>query len=60
MTPVDAPVVFTPQALAARWGCSVAQVEGLLRRGVVRGFKVGRFWRVTEGAVVEHEMGATG
>lgn len=46
---------FTPQSLAAKWGCSKDIVYDLLRQGKLRGFKLGRDWRISDEARVAYE-----
>ena len=46
---------FTPATLAAHWGCCIETVYDLLRAGKLRGFKLGKDWRITEEARIEYE-----
>lgn len=47
---------LTPEMVAARWGCSPNHVRNLIRRGELRGFRVGsRLLRVKPDAVEEFE-----
>ena len=41
---------YTPATLADRWGCKVCTVYDLLRTGKLKGFKLGKDWRITEEA----------
>lgn len=41
---------YTPQSLAAKWGCSKDIVYDLLRTGKLQGFKLGRDWRISDDA----------
>ncbi len=41
--------------VAERLGCSVRTVHRELRRGKLRGYRVGRDWRVSPEALVEYE-----
>lgn len=50
---------FTPESLADRWGCSSETVRQLLRSGRLRGFRVGRMFRIPAAAVEEYECGNT-
>ena len=46
---------YTPQTLAEKWGCSKDLVYDLLRSGKLRGFKLGRDWRISDEARLEYE-----
>lgn len=46
---------YTPATLAARWGCSDTLVYDLLNSGVLRGFRLGKLWRIPSEAVEEYE-----
>lgn len=46
---------YTPQTLAGRWGCSTDIVYDLLRKGKLKGFKLGRDWRITDEARLDYE-----
>lgn len=46
----------TPQELAQMWGCCVAKIYRMLRAGELKGFKLGRDWRVREDDRLEYEM----
>ena len=46
---------YTPDELAARWECSAETVRGLVKRGQLRGFRVGRMIRIPRDAVEEYE-----
>jgi excisionase family DNA binding protein len=48
--------VYTVADLAVRWTTPASTIEAMLRRGDLRGFKVGRQWRVTDLAVAEFEQ----
>lgn len=50
---------FTSAALAERWGCSAETVRRLLKAGRLRGFRVGRKFRIPASAVVDFERGDT-
>ena len=40
--------VYTPEQLAEQWGVTRHTVLTYLRTGKLKGFKVGRFWRIRE------------
>ena len=46
---------YTPQSLAAKWGCSKDVVYDLLRTGKLQGFKLGRDWRISDSARLAYE-----
>ena len=46
---------LTPEMLADRWLCSAETVRQLVKRGDLRGFRVGRMIRIPMGAVEEYE-----
>jgi excisionase family DNA binding protein len=46
---------YTPDELAARWGCSAETVRQQIKRGELRGFRVGRMLRIPADAVEELE-----
>ena len=48
---------YTVITLANHWDCSVDEVYRLLRRGELKGFKLGSAWRITQEAVKEFESG---
>lgn len=43
-------IYYTPETLAERWQCSKFTVYELLKKGALRGFKLGRDWRITDAA----------
>lgn len=50
------PIPFTPDTLAARWGCDAENVRVLCKRGRLRHFTVGRgMYRIPVQAVEEFE-----
>lgn len=49
------PRPFTPEILAARWQCSAETVRQMVKRGELRGFRVGRMIRIPADAVEEME-----
>lgn len=53
MTPTPRPV--TPDMLADRWQCSAETVRQMVKRGELRGFRVGRMIRIPWDAVEEME-----
>lgn len=46
---------FTVAELAELWRCSSDMVYSLLKSGKLRGFKLGKDWRITDEARVEYE-----
>ena len=46
---------YTPQELALLWKCSIGTIYAMLRQGELKGFKLGRDWRITESAVRDYE-----
>jgi excisionase family DNA binding protein len=40
--------VYTPEQLAEQWGVARHTVLRYLQTGKLKGFKVGRFWRIRE------------
>jgi excisionase family DNA binding protein len=38
--------VYTPEQIAEQWGVARYTVLKYLRTGTLKGFKIGRFWRV--------------
>jgi len=46
---------YTPEMLADRWGCSSETVRTLIKRGELRGFRVGKLFRIPAQAVEEYE-----
>lgn len=51
----DQRAYYTPRSLANRWGCCIETVYDLLRAGKLRGFKLGKDWRITDEARIEYE-----
>ena len=49
---------FSPATLAERWGCSTTLVYDLLASGALRGWRVGKLWRISASAVEEYENGS--
>lgn len=47
---------YTPRTLAQTWDCSPDVVYDLLRTGKLKGFRVGRRWRVSDEARLEYEQ----
>jgi excisionase family DNA binding protein len=45
----------TPDMLGERWGCSAETVRQMVKRGELRGFRVGRMIRIPWDAVEELE-----
>ncbi|OWV64274.1 hypothetical protein CDZ97_10330 [Mameliella alba] len=52
---MTAPRPLTPDMLAERWQCSAETVRMMVKRGELRGFRVGRMIRIPLAAVEEHE-----
>ncbi|RJL18226.1 helix-turn-helix domain-containing protein [Paracoccus siganidrum] len=48
---------WTPDELAARWGCSGETVRSMIRTGQLPAFRVGRMLRVTHKTVEDYECG---
>lgn len=48
-------IYYTPQALAEMWQCNINTLYDLLRQGRLKGFKLGRDWRISESAVLAYE-----
>ncbi|MGR1583314.1 helix-turn-helix domain-containing protein [Thalassobius sp. S69A] len=46
---------FTPETLAATWGCSAETVRNLCRSGTLKHFRLGRLYRIPANAVEEYE-----
>lgn len=46
---------YTPQELADLWRCHRELVYDLLRSGRLKGFKLGRDWRISEEARLAYE-----
>jgi excisionase family DNA binding protein len=47
---------FTPDQLAAKWGCSSNHVRNLIHRGELRAFRLGkRLFRIPPEAIGEYE-----
>lgn len=49
------PGYHTVASLAELWGCSTDMVYSLLKDGRLRGFKLGKDWRITDEARIEYE-----
>ncbi|WP_423202433.1 helix-turn-helix domain-containing protein [Intestinimonas timonensis] len=47
---------YTPRTLSQTWDCSPDVVYDLLRTGKLKGFRVGRHWRVSDEARLEYEQ----
>ncbi len=47
---------MTPEMLAERWMVSAETVRQLVKRGELRGFRVGRMIRIPADAVEEYEV----
>lgn len=50
---------YTVNTLAEHWSCSPDFVYAGLQSGRIRGFKLGRSWRISEDAVREYEQANT-
>ena len=51
------PMVYTVKDLTERWKCSRDIIQDLLADGRLKGFKVGRNWRVHRDSVERYERG---
>ncbi len=49
------PRPVTPDMLAERWDCSAETVRQMVKRGELRGFRVGRMIRIPWAAIEEFE-----
>src|SRR5689334_23115647 len=50
------PDIYTPETLAAHWGCTARHVRNLIHRGQLRAFPLGgKLWRIQAAAVEEFE-----
>lgn len=52
-----APEVYTVKDLTVRWKCSRDIIQDLLADGRLKGFRVGRNWRIPREAVDRYERG---
>ena len=50
--------ILTPEEVAARWRCSPDTIYRALAAKTLKGFKVGRQWRITEETLIIIEKGA--
>lgn len=50
-------VVFTVLELAERWQCSSDVIYDMLKRGDLKGFKLGGAWRVARVVAERYELG---
>ena len=48
---------YTPKTLAETWGCSLDAIYEMLWTGKLKGFRVGRHWRVSDEARLDYERG---
>ncbi|OWY12474.1 hypothetical protein B6V72_11270 [Thioclava sp. F34-6] len=46
---------MTPEMVAERWKCSAETVRKMVKRGELRGFRVGRMIRITQNAIEDYE-----
>lgn len=46
---------YSPATLAQRWGCSTTLIYDLLNAGTLKGFRLGKLWRIPADAVEEYE-----
>lgn len=51
------PTVYTVNDLTVRWKCSRDVIQDLLADGRLKGFKVGRNWRISVAEVERYERG---
>ena len=49
------PPAFTPEQLAERWACKPDAIRRLIRKGKLRGFKVGQQVRIPRATIAEYE-----
>jgi excisionase family DNA binding protein len=47
--------IYSIRDISKRWGCHYTTVMRLVNIGVVRGFQVGRTWKITAEALKEFE-----
>ncbi|GAB5434749.1 MAG: hypothetical protein EpisKO_41190 [Epibacterium sp.] len=52
---VENPRPFTPDQLGERWGCSGETIRQMVKRGELRGFRIGRMIRIPQKEVEEFE-----
>ena len=50
--------IYTPEEVADRWRTSTDTVYRMLASGKLKGFKVGKGWRISAAAVAAVENGA--
>ncbi|PJE26573.1 hypothetical protein CVM50_17845 [Pseudooceanicola marinus] len=50
---------YSPDDLAARWGCSGETVRSMIRNGSLPAFRVGRMYRIRPEVVEQHECANT-
>lgn len=48
---------YSVSTLAERWGCSPRHIRNLVRKGDLKGFRVGNLLRFTVGEVEAYECG---
>src|SRR5690606_27469992 len=46
---------YTPETLAERWSCKPQHVRALLLRRALKGFRVGKLWRIAADEVERYE-----
>ncbi|MBX7488847.1 helix-turn-helix domain-containing protein [Qipengyuania sp. GH25] len=46
---------YSPATLAARWECSTTLIYDLLNAGTLKGFRIGKLWRIPTDAIEEYE-----
>lgn len=51
------PTVYTVKELTERWKCSRDVIQDLLADGRLKGFKVGRNWRISLAEIERYERG---
>lgn len=49
--------ILTPEEIAQRWQVSAVSVYRLLQNKQLKGFKVGKLWRIPEANVEQYEKG---
>ncbi len=53
------PEVFTIEDLATRWNCSSQMVYQMLLNKKLKGFRVGKLWRIPRAEIEKIEKGET-
>ena len=53
--PSDPSIYFTVPTLAKLWDCPTSTIYTLIKTGILKAFKVGVSWRISDGARDEYE-----